>query len=260
MKATDARTREMLGEPVRLPKAADVIAGRLRSQIIRGELREGQELPPEQELLRVLGVGRPALREALRILESEALIRVRRGSKGGATVHFPNRAVAARSAGLLLQAERTTLADVYQTRIIIEPAAAQLLGNNATTGAKQELAQLLNEEAAVLGDPAAYALASARFHERLVALAGLKTLALVSDLLSDITDRFTAHAMATTSHGHKSVLAGIRRSHRAHQRLTELVDAHDGAGAEALWRKHMVVAGQLLLEDGRGDEVIDLLS
>jgi DNA-binding FadR family transcriptional regulator len=55
------------------------------------------------------GTSGPALREALRILESEALIEVRRGNVGGALVTMPTVTVAARSAAIILQMEETPL-------------------------------------------------------------------------------------------------------------------------------------------------------
>lgn len=67
-------------------RAADLIAGQIRRRIIRGELAVGETLPTENELLTQFGVSRPTLREAIRVLESESLVEVKRGSRGGARV------------------------------------------------------------------------------------------------------------------------------------------------------------------------------
>ena len=79
-------TAETAGQRVHVPKMAEVIVERLRRQIVRGELTEGEALPSEHELQARFGVSRPTLREAFRILESESLITVRRGAHGGALV------------------------------------------------------------------------------------------------------------------------------------------------------------------------------
>src|ERR1700680_2909057 len=68
---------------LRVPKTAELIAERLRGQIIRGELTEGDALPNETELVEKFGVSRPTLREALRVLESESLLDITRGMRGG---------------------------------------------------------------------------------------------------------------------------------------------------------------------------------
>ena len=121
------KPRQNVASPIRVPKAAELVAAHLRRQIVRGELCEGDALAPEAELMRQFGVSRPTLREAVRILESESLISVTRGARGGARVHMPDVSVATRYSGLLLQTSGTTLADVHLTRSVIEPAAARLL-------------------------------------------------------------------------------------------------------------------------------------
>src|ERR1700730_3414140 len=112
---------------LRIPKAAELIAGQLRRQIVRRELSEGEELPSEAELMARFDVSRPTLREAYRILESEGLISVRRGARGGARVHMPKADVAARYAASVLQANGVLLSDVYEARTMIESSAAAVL-------------------------------------------------------------------------------------------------------------------------------------
>ena len=72
------------GDKVRVPKVAELVAAEIRRLIVRGEVEEGAALLPESELMVEFGVSRPTLREAFRILESESLISVTRGSRGGA--------------------------------------------------------------------------------------------------------------------------------------------------------------------------------
>src|SRR6478735_779953 len=103
-----------MGEPsdgprpnVRVPKAAELVASHLRQQIVRGDIGLGQPLPAETELRAIYSVSRPTLREALRILESEALIVVKRGARGGARAALPDGVAATRAAGLLLQVRGT---------------------------------------------------------------------------------------------------------------------------------------------------------
>jgi len=97
------------GEPVRIPKVSVVVAGQLRRSIIRGEFRPGDPLPNETELMELYDVSRPVVREALRIIESESLISVKRGAKGGARVQRPDIVVAARHTALLLQIDGATV-------------------------------------------------------------------------------------------------------------------------------------------------------
>ncbi|MGZ5365488.1 MAG: FadR/GntR family transcriptional regulator, partial [Mycobacterium sp.] len=105
---------------LREPKMADRVATVLRRMFIRGEITEGTMLPPESELMERFGVSRPTLREAFRVLESESLIEVQRGVRGGARVTRPRRETLARYAGLILEYEGVTLKDVYDARMTLE--------------------------------------------------------------------------------------------------------------------------------------------
>ena len=84
---------QRVGDKVRVPKVAELVADQIRRRIVRGHLEEGEALLPESELMAEFGVSRPTLREAFRILESESLITVTRGSRGGlgSTLRIPAR-------------------------------------------------------------------------------------------------------------------------------------------------------------------------
>ena len=66
------------------PRLAELIASELREQILNGVHTNGL-LPKQDDLVAMFGVSAPPLREALRILEGEGLITVRRGKVGGAS-------------------------------------------------------------------------------------------------------------------------------------------------------------------------------
>ena len=82
---------------VRPQKMADMVAGRIRQMIARGELTDGEWLATEPELMEQFGVSRPTLREAFRLLESDSLVTIRRGPPGGARVTVPGPEAAAAS-------------------------------------------------------------------------------------------------------------------------------------------------------------------
>lgn len=219
-----------------LQKAAEVLAERIRRQIVRGELRQGELLPPEAELIERWGVGRPALREALRILESESLLKVKRGNIGGAMVLVPSVAVAARSAAVILQMQQTPLPDVYCARLALEPAAAYEAAGRADAAVVDGLEELLRAEQAVVGDARAWAAAAVRFHEGVVAAAGVRTLALFADMLSEIIDEHQAVVVSAPGHDRS---ANRKLASRSHARLLDLVRAGDRAGARQHWYDHI---------------------
>jgi len=242
--------------PVRVPKTAELVAARLRRQIVRGEIEEGDALPPESELMREFGVSRPTLREAFRILESEALLSVTRGSRGGARVHPPDIRVAARYAGLILQHSGTTLEDVQAARAIIEPPAARMLAERRNRRAVEALREFVERERDVVDDPPAFADLTTDFHEFLVELAGNQTLVLLVGILHDIIDT-QVHSAVTSPQGIEKA-ASRRKAIRSHEKLVDLIEAGDAEGAERHWREHIVVAGRMVLDSEERKAVVDL--
>src|ERR1700749_4402996 len=145
-------TRELANggnQLVRVPKAAELVAAALRRQIISGELAEGDALPPESALMPQFGVSRPTLREAFRVLESENLITIRRGARGGARVHPPGREVAARYAAFTLEYRGVTLRDVYDARTALEVPSVGKLALDRTDADLDVLEAALNSQEAV---------------------------------------------------------------------------------------------------------------
>ena len=125
------------------PRAAALVAGYLRQQIVEANIQEGDDLPSEAVLMKQFDVSRPTLREALRVLESEGLLTVRRGSLGGFRVHAPDPRVAAQFAGRVLQHRGATLADIAQVRLMLEPQCAKLVAQHRTKSDLKRLKKCL---------------------------------------------------------------------------------------------------------------------
>src|ERR1700751_3127796 len=118
--------------PVDVPKASDVLARELRERILSGELVEGVALPAERELVKQTQTSRATVREALRILEVQNLIRVRAGRAGGAFVQRPTTKSMASSVSMLIRGRQIKLADLMETREALEPFSAELAARKRT--------------------------------------------------------------------------------------------------------------------------------
>jgi len=241
----------------RLREKPQQIADELRRLIVSGRLSEGESLGREPDLVERFGVSRPSLREALRILEAEGLISVVRGMLGGVIVHEPDGRMTARTAALLLQARNVSLADVHEARSLLEPTAVRVVASlRSRRSAVAELRRLIDEQMQVITDPEAFGRANARFHERLVALAGNQTLSIVAEMLNEIVARAVTAVSKTGPAG--SSVATRRRGIRSQERLVSLIEAGEASDAEAHWRAHMTVVGRVLLGQ-RATTVIDLM-
>jgi DNA-binding FadR family transcriptional regulator len=245
-------------EAVRLPKAAEIVARTLRRKIVTHELQADDPLPPEDQLMSEMVVARTTVREALRILESEGLVVVRRGAGGGARIRTPAVPMVARYIGLLLQYEGATVEDVHRARVMLEAPAAGLLAERADPDVVAALRRALADEADALDDPARLSRAHGRFHQQVVQLTGSHTYEVLSSVANRIiqaqADRFVA------AHGdEKATQEGLAVAHRAHARLVDLVAAGAAQDAEDLWRRHLEAGDAHLLSAHGAHSVLDLL-
>jgi len=184
-------TRRDATQPIRAPKTAEIVVDLIRGRIVRGELKEGDFLPPESQLMATHGISRPTLREAVRVLEAEGLISVTRGSRTGAQIHRPRVASVSRYAGFVLQAQGTTIADIYDARLAIEPLLARRLAEQRPEGAVNRLRAeadrltVMTEEGRYID----FMIALTAFHRLLVELSGNRTLLLLTEVLQGVLAR-----------------------------------------------------------------------
>jgi GntR family transcriptional repressor for pyruvate dehydrogenase complex len=227
-------------------------------------LKKGDALPTEVELVKQFGVSRPTLREAFRILESESLIVVRRGSRGGVLVSSPETSVAARDFGLLLQMSGTTLADVYEARKVFEPAAAEMLTRRATPADIEELTSAADALAAMIDEGAGnadlreWSAAVFRFHDVILERSGNTTLALVGAVLREVVTRHMERAVRSTTDA-GFIEKQFKNTLKTFRKFVTVVESGDADEARNLWAAHMDQAGRRMLSGQLATEsVIDL--
>lgn len=224
------------------PRLAEMVASILRGRILAGELGDGDALPRQEDLLAEFQVSKPSLREALRILEAEGLITVRRGNRGGAIVHVPKAESAAYMIGLVLEFRDVAYSDVGEALKRIEPVCAGLL---AARPDRQEqalpaLRQIHEQTVAAVDDEVQFTRLSRRFHEELVALCGNETLILIVGALETLWSRqelgWAEHARST---GEFPDSRHRRSGLRAHERMLKLITDGQVNAVEQHARKHL---------------------
>lgn len=94
--------------------------------LLNGSLRPGDRLPAERELAQTLGIGRPALREALRALEASGLIELRRGKNGGAVISTGNQSVVSNGMLDLLSLGSVSITELFEARRWIQTSLVRV--------------------------------------------------------------------------------------------------------------------------------------
>ena len=252
---------------IRIPKTAEIVAARIRNAIIDGDLKSGDRLPSEAQLIEQYRVSRPTIREAIRILEYENFIKLSRGARGGATVLEPTASLVTRATSFALRARNTTLGEIYFARMLIEPPAARLAAETRPHKASLALkAQLLAQEAATAAvrskhDLDLVRLELAKFHKVLLEQSGNNTLGVFANALQELVNEHQAlvYRRKNEEVSLEDRLKQIRFGTRSQERLVEMIAGGDGVNAEAHWRAHMKKAGEFWLDKVAHTSVVEIV-
>lgn len=213
--------------PIHVPAAYEHVAARLRQAIWLGKLIPGERLPPEREMAEGFEVSRLTIREALRVLQGEGLITIRRGSGGGSTITSKPMTAAQRHNELIDARDR--LLEVHEIRLGIEPVAARLASERATA---EQIAQLEQKQQALVDstDLASFRRADSLFHLAIAAASGNRLLEqAVEDARSALFIVIDVHEFEVVKH----------TSARAHGDIVEAIAGREGERASALMASHI---------------------
>ncbi|HTW99164.1 MAG TPA: FCD domain-containing protein [Acidimicrobiales bacterium] len=215
----------------------DLIVARIEELIDRDELAAGTRLPGERDLARLLGVSRPALREAVKTLEAHGRLDVRHG-QGVFVVQSAEEAMRARLANL-----EVSLSELFAMREVLEAPAAEWAASSASEAEIAALATALEDEKAARQPPVDFdhlATLDAAFHLHIVGVAKNRFLAQTVGVLQEML----ARGMQTTLR----IPGRIERSARDHREIFAAIERHDPAAARAAVVAHVTGAREAALE------------
>jgi DNA-binding FadR family transcriptional regulator len=136
-------------------KQYEVVAERLRQRVVHGDLQPGARLPNESALASDFGVSRATVREALRVLAAQSLIRTSKGAGGGSYVTLPSvngvSDFVESSITILADADDVTLAELLEARELLEVPAARLAALRCSEAEVERLRESIPDEPLRLG-------------------------------------------------------------------------------------------------------------
>jgi GntR family transcriptional regulator, transcriptional repressor for pyruvate dehydrogenase complex len=223
-------------------RTADIVAAELRRQIVDGELADGLVLPAQRELADRLGVSLVAVGEALRILQSETLVEVRRGKLGGAVVHAPARDRAAYMIGMMLQSGSVPVNDLRVALEALEPSCAKFaaLRPDRATTVLPELVRLNDAMGEHLDDGRQFAEIGRQFHHEIARGCGNRTLIAVLDSLEALWISQEREYLDQIEAGDSyPTMAKRRATLNAHLKITGAIAVGDADAARRLTSRHV---------------------
>jgi DNA-binding FadR family transcriptional regulator len=254
----DANQPSLVLQPVarrNIQKVSHLLAADLRRRILIGELAADQLLPPEADLTTQLQISRDTLREALRILESQQLVEIRRGRGGGAVVRRPGLEAVGRYVALLLQLRRTTLGHLEEARSVIEPPAAEELAVRAAPDDLETLVALHDAERAAQDDPLSFVTAMSTFDQAATELSGNRTLAVLAGVLRDIYAGQVYAAIGNDAAPAERIAQRVIVSHSA---FLDAVRRGDASLAHTTWSDYLFTTGRMLVSRNASRRPIDI--
>lgn len=223
-----------------VPKASDVLASELRERILSGDYPEGTPLPPERELVVQTRMSRTTVREALRVLEVQGLVRIKAGRAGGAFVQRPGQESVANSVELLIRGRQIRLASVHETREAIEPSCARLAALNRSAADLHQL-EAANAALAASGSLEQFLQANLDWH------IGVAT-ASHNEILTGIMIALS-RAIYTVTHNEGFVNNEVRAiTVRAHKSVTRAIKDKDAEAAVRRMARHVHAYAAAALE------------
>jgi GntR family transcriptional repressor for pyruvate dehydrogenase complex len=203
-------------------KAFEAVVEQLRMDILSGRREVGSKLPRESDLAGLFGVSRTAIREALRVLELQGLVYVYHGYGGGMFVKALDDRPLADAFHTSLQAGRTTIGDVYEARLVLEPMLTRIAIERGGSALADQLAANVERRLAVLDEAGLRSTLDMNFHFILADSSANAVLASIVRSLwtfvTDVEDRVPSSRRAAmeTHTAHIEIVAAARQGEASH--------------------------------------------
>jgi GntR family transcriptional repressor for pyruvate dehydrogenase complex len=205
-------------------------------------LNGGERLPAEREMARMLGVSRPAVREAVKVLEAQGRVVVRHG-QGVFVARTAADEVRDRLAAL-----QVNLTELFEMRLVLEEPAALWAAQRSTSDDVADLASALAAEESARQPPVDFEALRAldtAFHMQIVRIAKNRfmhqTLGVLQEMLRS--------GMETTL----SIPGRLTIAREDHRRIFAAIAAHDEQAAAAAMRIHILGARDAALARVRNE-------
>ena len=218
-------------------KNYELVLHRVEADLAAGPLRIGGRMPGERVLAEHLGISRPSVREAVRVLEAMGVVRTATGSgpEAGAVIVAEPVSPLTAVLRLHLATNHLPMGDVVQTRVLLESWSAREAAGREVAAGELKVAEELLDRMDVAGlSPEEFHLLDAEFH---VALSGLAGNVLIAAVMASLRSAIHGYVLAAVPNlpDWEATAVGLRAEHRAiveavrggePDRAAELVTAH----------------------------------
>lgn len=250
---------DFAGEPFRIEsvkrqRVSESVANQIKQAIFSGRLAPGHKLPPEREMAEQFATSRVALREALRGLEQEGMIEIRRGFGGGAFVaDFDNALRAlADSLNTVVKLGQARSGHLTEVRSMLEPVMARLAAARATAEDIRAIRLVVEAQEAELAAGVLSRKFDMEFHRAVAAACHNPVLSIVVTAINDAI-REAIYRSRLTEEMRRQVV-------RFHRQVFEAIAGRDQQRAMRWMQEHVVAVEQHVSMNGKASRAQLFLS
>ncbi|MFQ5913356.1 MAG: FadR/GntR family transcriptional regulator [Nitrospinota bacterium] len=214
---------------VKKNRVYEAIVNQVLSLIAQGQLKSGDRLPPERDLVESFNVSRASVREAICVLESLGLVESRVGS--GTYVTTPKVENLIQPLALTILQEQDNLQEIFEARRLIEPYLAGLAAERATQAEKEELAAIVERHARLVAKGETGAEADVDFHLAIARAARNQVLLRLIDGIHDLLGKSRDSSF--------QVGGRPKQSLNGHLKVLEAIQREDSPGARIAMDDHL---------------------
>jgi GntR family transcriptional repressor for pyruvate dehydrogenase complex len=213
------------------------ILDQLEENITTGRLAAGDRLPAERELASRLGVSRPSVREALRVLEALGIVNVQRGAdRGVMLLEEPGNAFA-HLLRLHLALSHVSLESIIEFLIMIQAWAARAVARDVPAEGLAELEEIVTKMQDPTLVPEEFHELDATFHATLGRICDNELVTLVLEGCSESLRRLISEVVLNAANW-PEMRAGLAREH--YEIYTALASGDIGLAEERI-REHLII-------------------
>lgn len=223
-------------EAIRRNKVHEEVAKQLEELIVKN-LRPGDKIPPERELVERLGVSRSSVRDAIRKLELMGLVEPRQGT--GTVVRDVSEAVVNPLASVI-SGKRQLVSELLDFRKMVEPPLAARAAAHASAEQIAAMEEILRRHDEKVAGGHLAVKEDSEFHYSIATASGNTIVLKVLDIIMDMLRETRSRSLQTRGRPEKS-LAG-------HRRIMNAIKRHDAAAAEQAMRQHIADIEYIVLK------------
>ncbi|TCO32907.1 DNA-binding FadR family transcriptional regulator [Kribbella steppae] len=223
-------------EPVQPVRAYQRIVEQVEDALARGDLAPGQRLPSERELVAQFEVSRSTVREALRVLESNGVVRSRPGDPNGPEILPFSQSALRKQMVRLARVDELTLSELIGFRMIMDGAAIQVASRLRTPEQLADMEEtLVAMRAAIDVDFEAFSEADLAFHDVIAQISRNSLIQTCNEVVRGVVLTLISDKVAHAQNSRALMLESLQH----HAEVVDAIRAGNGHAAARIARQNM---------------------